>query len=142
MLELKAYFSNNFLHFQKFWNGKMAFLDNFRTDFFFSPKLLLHIYAREKRTHSFQTLNYHKFEFQEPTNRINVNPLERGKKNMFFKLQLFNFKYKFYSQMSANFTWKFHLPYISKHKLRIFGVFYKAKVGGSTYIRICIPQKK
>ena len=25
---------------------------------------------------------------------------------------------------------------------RIFGVFYKAKVGGLTYVWICIPQKK
>ena len=36
----------------------------------------------------------------------------------------------------------FKLPYIPGYKPRIFGGFYKAKVGGSAYIRVYAPQKK
>ena len=34
------------------------------------------------------------------------------------------------------------IPHIFEYKSRIFGVFYKAKVGGSTYIHLCLLQKK
>ena len=34
------------------------------------------------------------------------------------------------------------MPYISEFKSRIFEVFYKAKVGRSIYVQICVPQKK
>ena len=34
------------------------------------------------------------------------------------------------------------IPYISEYKWRNFIVFYEAKVGGSTYIWLCVLQKK
>ena len=38
-------------------------------------------------------------------------------------------------------NWK-QVPYIPENKPRIFGGFYKAKVGGSAYFRVYAPQKK
>ena len=37
---------------------------------------------------------------------------------------------------------KKYIPYIPENKPRIFGGFYKAKVGGSAYFRVYAPQKK
>ena len=50
------------------------------------------------------------------------------------------------SQSSSSTAWivflMCYIPYIPECKPRIFGEFYKVKVGGSAYIRVYVPQKK
>ena len=46
------------------------------------------------------------------------------------------------AMMSVDYLAIYELQYIPEYKPRILGGFYKAKVGGSAYIRVNESQKK